>query len=140
MDNVVATSAAQRHFALIVFETFAALALVLAALGIYGVISGSVTERLREIGVRSALGATASDIVSLVLKQGMVLTAIGIVIGLPAAIAATKLLVTLLYSVSHVDAWTYSAVVVLLAGVAAVACWVPAARAARVDPTITLRQ
>jgi putative ABC transport system permease protein len=140
MNHVVTESAAQRRFAMIVFEVFAAVALVLAAIGIYGVISGSVTERIREIGIRSALGASSGDIVGLVVRQGMTMTVLGMLIGLPAAVAATRLLVTLLYGVSRVDAWTYGAVVVLLGGVAAMACWIPASRAARVDPTITLRQ
>ena len=140
MNDVVATSAAQRRFALIVFEAFAVAALVLAALGIYGVISGGVSERTREIGVRTALGATSGDIVGMVVRQGLMLTAAGILIGIPAALAATRLLQTLLYSVSQMDAITYGGVVALLAGVAAIACWLPAIRAARVDPSITLRE
>jgi ABC-type antimicrobial peptide transport system permease subunit len=140
MKEVVAASAAQRRFALIVFEAFAAAALVLAALGIYGVISGSVTERTREIGVRTALGATSREIARMVLRQGWTLTAIGILLGIPAALAATRMLATLLYGISRVDAVTYVGVVGLLAIVAGVACWLPATRASRVDPSITLRE
>lgn len=139
MPELVARSAAERRFALIVFAVFAAAALVLAAIGLYGVLSGSVSERLREIGVRSALGATRGQIVALVVREGMGLTLVGVAIGLAGAMAASRALVTLLFGVSRLDPATYAGVVVLLAGVSAVACWIPAARAARVDPAITLR-
>ena len=139
MDALVARSESQRRFAVIVFETFALVALVLAATGIYGVLSGNVSERMREIGVRSALGASRGDILALVLRQGMTLTAMGVAIGLGGAAAASGALVTLLFGVSRLDAVTYAGVVALLGGVSAVACWVPAWRAARVDPAITLR-
>jgi putative ABC transport system permease protein len=140
MNSVVEQSAAHRRFALLVFEAFALVALVLAAFGIYGVISGTVSERFREIGVRSALGATSRDIVSLVIRQGLGLTVMGVAVGLPIALGATKLIVSMLYGVSRVDALTYAAVVALLIVVAGIACWIPAARAARVDPTTALRQ
>jgi putative ABC transport system permease protein len=139
MDGLVAASAAERRFALIVFEAFALVALVLAATGIYGVISGSVTERMREIGVRSALGASRTDILALVVGQAMTLTALGVAIGLGGAVAASRALVTLLFGVSRLDPLTYLGVIALLGAVSAVAGWVPAWRAARVDPTITLR-
>ena len=139
MDELLAGSAASRRFALILFEAFALAALLLAAAGIYGVLAGSVAERTREIGVRAALGASRADIVSLVLGQGMRLTAFGIVLGLAAATVATQALVTLLFGVSRLDPVTYVGVVVLLAVTAAVACAVPAWRAARVDPVTTLR-
>jgi len=139
MDTLLAASESQRHFAMIVFEAFALVALVLAATGIYGVLSGNVTERMREIGVRAALGASRGDILALVVRQGMALTGLGVVIGLVGAAAASAALVTLLFGVSRLDPVTYLSVIALLAGVSAIACWVPAWRAARVDPAITLR-
>jgi putative ABC transport system permease protein len=139
MDDLLATSAAERRFVLILFEAFGLAALALAATGIYGVLAGSVTERMREIGVRAALGATRGDILALIIRQGMTLTALGIVIGLSGAVAASQLLVTLLFGVSRLDLVTYLDVIALLAGVSAIACSVPAWRAAQVDPSITLR-
>jgi putative ABC transport system permease protein len=139
MDSLLAKSAAERRFAMIVFEAFALAALMLAAIGLYGVLAGSVNERTREIGVRAALGASRNDILALVVQQGMTLTGLGIVIGLSAAVAATQTLITLLFGVSRLDPITYFGVVALLAGVSVVACWIPAWRAARVDPSITLR-
>jgi putative ABC transport system permease protein len=139
MDHLLTATAAARRFSLILFEAFALVALMLAATGIYGVLSGSVNERIREIGVRSALGATRGDIVALVVRQGMTLAGLGIVIGLAGAAAATQALVTLLFGISRLDPVTYLGVIALLVGVAGIACWVPAWRAARVDPAITLR-
>ncbi len=139
MDKLVAESEAQRHFALVLFEAFALVGLLLAAIGIYGVLSGSVTERTREIGVRAAMGATRGDILVLVLRQGMKLAGIGIVIGLAGAQASTRALSTLLFGVSERDPITYAGVTAALLAVAAVACWIPARRAAQVDPAITLR-
>jgi ABC-type antimicrobial peptide transport system permease subunit len=139
MDALLAASEAQRRFAMIVFEAFALVALVLAATGIYGVLSGNVSERMREIGVRAALGASRADILALVVRQGMTLTALGVAIGLIGAAVATQAIVSLLFGVSRLDPLTYLGVIALLAGVSAIACWVPAWRAARVDPAITLR-
>jgi putative ABC transport system permease protein len=139
MNSLLALSETQRRFALIVFEAFAFVGLLLAATGIYGVLSASVTERTREIGIRSALGASRRDILGLVFRQGMTLTAIGVVIGLMGAVAASQTLVSLLFNVSRLDPMTYLGVIALLLAVAAVACWVPASRASRVDPSITLR-
>jgi len=139
MDTLLAQSESQRRFALIVFQAFAGVALLLAATGIYGVLSGNVAERLREIGVRAALGASHGDILALVVRQGMALTGVGVAIGLGGAAAASGALVTLLFGVSRLDPVTYLCVIALSAGVAAIACWVPAWRAARVDPAIILR-
>ena len=139
MNELLAASAAERRFALILFEAFGLAALVLAAAGIYGVLAGSVAERTREIGVHSALGASRRKILALVLGQGMSLTALGIAIGVAVAAAATQALVAMLFGVSRLDPVTYAGVIVLLVGVSAVACWVPAWRAARIDPAITLR-
>jgi putative ABC transport system permease protein len=139
MDDLIAASAAQRRFALIVLEAFGLVALLLATTGIYGVLSGNVTERLREIGVRSALGASSRDIIAMVGRQAMTLTAIGIGIGLLAALAASRLLIALLYDVSRHDPITYAGVVVVVVAASAAAALLPAMRATGVDPTIALR-
>ena len=115
------------------------MALVLAAVGIYGVLSGGVNERLREIGVRAALGASRRNILLMVIRQGMTMTGIGILLGLLGAMLASQVIVSLLYGVSRFDPITYLFVIALLAAVSVIACWVPAWRAAQVDPSITLR-
>ena len=139
MDDLLAATAAERRFALILFETFGIVALVLAASGIYGVLSGSVTERTREMGVRLALGASRGNILALVVRQGMTLTGLGVVIGLSGAMAASQAIVTLLFGVSRLDPITYVGVIVLLVGVSGIACYLPARRATKVDPLIALR-
>ncbi len=139
LPDLIAASASERRFALMLFEVFAMIALVLATVGIYGVLAGSVADRTREIGVRLALGATRGEIVSLVVRQGMTLTGIGLAIGLGGAAVATRALVTLLFGVSRLDPVTYAGVVALLIAASAIACWIPAVRAARVDPAVTLR-
>jgi putative ABC transport system permease protein len=139
MDDLMAASAADRRFALILFEAFALAALVLAAAGMYGVLAGSVAERTREIGVRSALGASRRNILSLVFRQGLMLTALGVAIGWAGAAATTQAIVALLFGVSRLDPVTYLGVSALLLSVALLACLVPAWRALRVDPATTLR-
>jgi predicted permease len=139
MEQLVARSEATRHFALIMFEVFGIVALVLAATGIYGVLAGSVSERIREIGVRAALGAQPHDILALVLRQGLAMTTLGVIVGLGGAVVATRAVTTLLFNVSALDPITYAGVVALLFGVSVVACWIPASRASRVDPSTTLR-
>jgi putative ABC transport system permease protein len=139
MSNLVAISEAERNFVLILFEAFGIVALALAAVGMYGVLSGSVTERTCEIGVRAALGASRSNILALVLRRGMRLTGLGVVIGLFGAGAASQALMSLLFGVSRLDMITYLSVIALLAVVSGIACWVPARRAAKVDPMVTLR-
>jgi len=139
MERLLAASASQRRFALIVFEGFALVALLLAATGIYGVLAANVTERAREIGVRSALGASRGDVLGVVLRQGMALTMVGMAIGIAGAAGASRALITLLFGVSPLDPVTYLAVAAILAIVSALACWAPAWRASRVDPAITLR-
>jgi putative ABC transport system permease protein len=139
MPQLMAARAAERRFALTLFAAFGVAALVLAAAGIYGVLAGSVAERTREIGVRAALGASRARIVGLVVRQGMVLTGLGVAIGLIGAAAATQAIVTLLFGVSPLDPITYVGVTALLAGVALLACGVPAWRAAQIDPAETLR-
>jgi ABC-type antimicrobial peptide transport system permease subunit len=139
MDDLVATSAAERRFALVVFAAFALAALVLATAGIYGVLAGSVAERRREIGVCAALGASRRAILSLVVRQGMTLTGLGVVLGLAGAAGASRAIAAMLFDVSRFDPATYAGVVSLLGAAAAAACAVPAWRAARIDPASTLR-
>jgi putative ABC transport system permease protein len=139
MGNLLAASEAERHFVLVLFEVFGIVALALAAVGIYGVLSVSVAERTREIGVRAALGASRGNILALVLGQGMRLTALGAAIGLFGAAVASRALLTLLFGVRQLDMITYLGVIVLLGIVSAIACWTPAYRAARVDPSVALR-
>jgi len=139
MQDLVTRSESDRRFALIIFEAFAIAALALAAVGIYGVLSGGVTERMRELGVRSALGASGGEILRLILGQGMMLSCIGVVLGLVGASFASRALASLLFGVSRLDPVTYAGGVALLLVIAAAACWFPARRAARVDPAITLR-
>jgi putative ABC transport system permease protein len=139
MEGLLAASAAQRRFALILFETFALAALVLAAAGIYSVLSGGVAERTHEIGVRAALGASRGSILALVVRQGMTLTGLGMAIGLAGAVLASEGIAAMLFGISRLDPLTYLGVTVLLVGVSGIACWVPARRAARVDPMVALR-
>jgi putative ABC transport system permease protein len=139
MDNLMSTSEGDRHFVLTLFEAFGIVALVLAAIGIYGVLSYAVTERTREIGVRAALGATRVDIIALIFGQGMTLTGIGVAIGIGGAAAARRALVSMLYGISFFDPITYFGVIGLIAFIAGIACSLPAWRAAHVDPSISLR-
>jgi putative ABC transport system permease protein len=139
MESLLTGSAASRRFAMRLFEAFGLAALVLAAAGLYGVLAGSVVERWREIGVRSALGASRRDIMGLILRQGLRLTTVGVVIGVGVALLATRLLATLLFGVSHVDPLTYVGVVALLTLTSIVASALPAWRASRVDPVTALR-
>ena len=139
MRELVDRSVSDRHFALILFSAFGFAALLLAAVGIHGVLSGSVTERIREIGVRAALGASPADVVSMVLRRGMTLTVVGIALGLIASGFMSRVVVSMLFDVSRLDPTTYIGVAVLLAVVAGAACVLPAIRAARVDPASTLK-
>jgi predicted permease len=139
LARLVDLSEADRRFALTLFELFAVAALALAAIGIYGILAGAVTERTREIGVRSALGASRGAILALVVRDAMTLAGAGIVLGIGSAAAATRGLKTMLFDISPLDPATYAAVVATLIAVAAIACCAPAWRAARVDPVIALR-
>jgi putative ABC transport system permease protein len=139
MDRLMAITEAQRRFILILFETFGIVALLLAAIGLYGLLSGSVAERIHEIGVRMALGATQSDILALSLRDGMRLTAFGMGIGLCGAFAASRGIASLLFGISALDTVSWFGMLALLAVVAVLACWIPAWRGARVDPSSALR-
>lgn len=139
MEELLAASTAERRFALVLFEAFALGALLLAAAGIYGVLSGGVAERTHEIGVRSALGASRRAILSMVARQGLTLVGLGVALGAGGAVAAGRSIAALLFGVSPLDPVTYGGVVALLIGVATVASGVPAWRAARIDPASTLR-
>jgi putative ABC transport system permease protein len=138
MDDVVANSLGTRRVSMQLFAVFAGAALLLAAIGIYGVMAYSVTQRTQEIGIRMALGAQKSDVLALVIRQGMTLTVIGVVVGLAGAFALTRLLANLLFGVAATDPLTFVAIPLLLLFVALVACYLPARRAARLDPTIAL--
>ena len=139
MDALLATSAGERRFALILFESFGLVALVLAATGIYGVLAGSVAERTREIGIRLALGAQTSNVLHLIFRQGLILVLSGVGFGLLAAWALARLLTKLLFGVTATDPWAFGSVTVLLIVVALLACWLPARRATKVDPLVALR-
>jgi putative ABC transport system permease protein len=139
MDEAVASSLATRRLTMVLLGVFAVLALVLASVGLYGVMALTVTQRTRELGIRMALGAERTNIFKLVLGQGMTLIAIGIGIGLLGAIAAGRALMSLLYNVGAIDAWAVMTAVFSLLAVALIACCVPARRATRVDPIVALR-
>jgi putative ABC transport system permease protein len=139
MQDLVSESLARQRFSVLLLGAFAGVALVLAAVGIYGVMSYSVAQRTHEIGVRMALGARPRDVLGLAVGQGLKLVLAGVVIGVASALAMTRVMASLLFQVSPADPATYAAISLTLAGVATAACLVPARRAAKVDPLIALR-
>jgi putative ABC transport system permease protein len=139
MTEYLHDSLARRRFNLILLTGFGGVALVLAAVGIYGVISYGVTQRTHEIGIRMALGAAKGDVLRLVVRQGMIMALGGVAIGLLASLALTRLMETLLYGVSVTDPLTFTVIALLLTSVALLACFVPARRATKVDPLVALR-
>jgi putative ABC transport system permease protein len=140
MDEILDRDVRDRTEQMTLLGAFAGLALLLASIGLYGVLSYAVTQRSREIGLRMALGASARGVMRMVVGRGLLLTGCGLAIGLVAALAATRLMKTLLYQVDAVDPATFAAVSALLGTIAVLACWIPARRAARVDPIVVLRE
>jgi putative ABC transport system permease protein len=139
MDQIVSISLEQRRLTMALFSGFAAIAVLLAAIGVYGVVSYSVTQRTHELGIRVALGARWSDVLRLILKQGIALAIVGVAVGVGAAIALTRLMRSLLFQVAATDVATFVSVAVGLIAVVLLACYVPARRATKVDPLVALR-
>ncbi len=139
MDAVVAQSIERPRLLAQLLSAFAGLALLLAAIGTYGVLAYMVAERRREMGIRLALGATRGRVLGQVMKQGLVLAGTGVVVGLFAALGLTRLLTTLLFEVQPADPMTVAIVIPSIVVIAAMACWFPAWRASRIDPSVALR-
>jgi putative ABC transport system permease protein len=139
MDNMLHDSVAQPRFRTLLLGVFAVVALILAAVGVYGVVYHSVSQRTREFGMRMALGARKVDVLSMVLRQGMILVALGVTIGLLGAVGLTRLISSLLFQVSSTDPFSYAVVSVILTATAFLACFIPARRASKTDPMVALR-
>jgi putative ABC transport system permease protein len=139
IDAVLAESVAPSRWSTTLLGVFAAVALVMAALGVFGVLSFLVTQRTRELGIRIALGAAPAAVRRMVVGQGLALVAVGLLVGLAGALALGRVMTSLLYGVTPTDPTTYAAVVATLVAIAALASWLPARRATRVDPMIALR-
>jgi putative ABC transport system permease protein len=140
MEDTIGRTLSKRKFTMTLLTVFAGIAIALASIGLYGVVSYSVSQRTREIGIRMALGAQRGDVLHLILRQGMLLAAIGVGLGLLGSLGLTRLISSLLFGVSATDAGTLGTVSVLLFGIAIIACWLPARRASGVDPIVALRQ
>jgi len=139
MEELMSVSLAQQRFNMLLLGLFAALALVLAAVGIYGAMAYAVNQRTHEIGIRTALGAQRGDVLRLVMKDGANIALFGIASGIAGALALTRLMASLLFEVKPTDPATFADVAILLALVALAACYIPARRAMRVDPIVALR-
>jgi putative ABC transport system permease protein len=139
MDNVISDTLWQQRFNLQLIALFAGLAMTLAAIGLYGVMSYSVAQRTHEVGLRMALGAQRRDVIKLVVRQGMSLAIVGVAVGLLGAFALTRLLTSLLFGVGATDTTTFVIVAFCLLSVALIACYIPARRATKVDPLESLR-
>ena len=139
MDELMAVSVAQQRFNMLLLGLFAALALILAAVGIYGAMAYAVNQRRHEIGIRIALGARRSDVLRIVLGDGAKIALFGITSGIAGALVLTRLMASLLFEVKPTDPATFAGVAILLALVALAACYIPARRAMRVDPMVALR-
>jgi len=129
----------KRKFTMTLLTIFAGIAIALASIGLYGVMSYSVSQRTREMGIRMALGAQRRDVLQLVIRRGMLLTMVGVGLGLAGSFGLTRLISSLLFGVSATDIGTFGAVSSLLFVIALLACWLPARRASRVDPIVALR-
>jgi putative ABC transport system permease protein len=139
LTTLAADSMSQPRFSMLLLGSFGLLALLLASVGMYGVISYSVTQRTQEIGIRMALGAEGRNVFGMVMGQGARLVGLGIALGLVAALGVTHLLASFLYGVQATDPFTFAVVSLLLVGTALLACYLPARRATRVDPMVALR-
>jgi ABC-type antimicrobial peptide transport system permease subunit len=139
LEQRVSSSLLSQRLSSFMLGSFSLTALLLAALGIYGVMTNAVSQRTNEIGIRMALGAQARDILRLIVGRGLRLTALGVAFGLAGAFGVTRLLNSFLYDISPTDPWTFAVVSVFLGAVSFLACYLPARRAARVDPTVALR-
>ena len=139
LDELIGQETARPRFTGWLMAIFAVIALVLAMIGIYGVMSYSVSRRTREIGLRMALGADRRDVLRMIVKRGAALVSLGVLLGTAAALALTRMMATLIYGVSSTDPLTFAAAAGMLAAVAMLACLLPASRAVRIDPAVALR-
>ena len=139
MDQLLGNSLAQRRLTMVLLASFAALALLLAAVGVYGVVSCAVRQRTHELGIRMALGAQRRDVLTLILAQGLKLALLGVAFGLGGAFILTRWMESLLFGVRPTDPLTFGVIAAVLLSVALLACWIPARRATKVDPLAALR-